>query len=85
MPQAHSSTVTALVSTQNEKIIISGSKSGDIVVYQAVPNAIGSGVTWSIRKHMCHHQAMVSYIAINEEMNMYLTCSFDGTANLYNL
>jgi hypothetical protein len=28
---------------------------------------------------------MVSYISINEEMNMYLTCSFDGTANLYNL
>ena len=80
MPRSHSATVTALVCTSNEKTIISGSKSGDVTVYVAVPNQIGSGITWQIRKHMCHHEAMVSAIFINEDMNMYLTCSFDGQA-----
>lgn len=28
---------------------------------------------------------MVSQIHINEDMNMYLTCSFDGSVQLYNL
>lgn len=28
---------------------------------------------------------MISYIHINEEMCLYLTCSLDGTANLHNL
>jgi len=28
---------------------------------------------------------MISTIHINEDMKVYLTCSFDGSANLYNL
>lgn len=34
---------------------------------------------------MCDHEGMISTIHINEEMCLYMTCSFDGTANVYNL
>ena len=34
---------------------------------------------------MCDHEGIISMIHINEDMGMYITCSFDGTANLYNL
>lgn len=42
-------------------------------------------VNWQVRKHMCDHDGIISMIHINEDMCMYITCSYDGTANLYNL
>ena len=34
---------------------------------------------------MCDHEAMITAIHVNEDLGMYITCSYDGTINLYNL
>ena len=47
-------------------------------------NGIGTESAFTVRKHMCDHEGQISSICINEEMCMYVTCSQDGTANLYN-
>jgi len=68
-------------------MIISGSKIGDIIVW--VPNESSSDEAdkkpWVISKHFCHHERQISYIFIDEGMNLLATSSFDGTVNLYNL
>ena len=40
---------------------------------------------WQLRSHFCDHDGLISYINISEDLGNYLTCSFDGTCNLYNL
>ena len=74
-------------STQNEKIVITGSKMGDVIVwvYQSNQSLLNSESQWQVRKHICDHEGMISTIFISEEMGNFLTCSFDGTCNLYNL
>lgn len=71
-----------MVSTTNEKIIITGTKTGDVAVWNY---NTGSENILTVRKHMCDHDSQITSIFINEEMFMYTTCSLDGTANLYNL
>ena len=86
---AHQSTVTAIVTTHNERSVISGSKSGDVIVWSYIPTSATHNSSnehnWHIRKHIFDHDGMINFIHINEEMSMYLTCSFDGSVNVYNL
>jgi WD40 repeat protein len=84
----HSSTVTAMAATKDERVVISGSKSGEVIVWAWQPDmAVTSNpqLGWHVRKQRCDHEAMVSFIYISEDMGMYLTSSFDGSASLYNL
>lgn len=76
-------TITTITSTKDERIVISGSKAGDVAVW-----CYGGGdgpAGWQVRRHMCDHEAMIAFIYIAEEMNMYLTSGYDGCANLYSL
>jgi WD40 repeat protein len=64
-------------------MIISGSKNGDVVVWVHNPGQ-NPDSNWTVRKHMDDHESQVANIHINEDMCLYITSSFDGTANLYN-
>ena len=79
--------MTAINATSNDKIVISGSKSGDILIWIYIGGTANSSheSNWQIRSHICSHEGMISFIHINEEMGLFLTCSLDGTANLHNL
>ena len=84
----HQATVTCIVATVNEKIVITGSKLGDVIVWShnwGIQQSSMAEPQWQVRKHMCDHESQVSSIYINEDLNMYVTGSFDGTANVYNL
>ena len=82
----HTTTVTSIVSTANERTVITGSKSGDVIVWSYIFGSVGCNANnWIIRSHKCDHESQVSHIHINEDMNMYLTSSLDGSVKLYNL
>ena len=50
----HQSTITAITTTLNEKIVISGSKMGDVVIWN-VQHSNNSESQWTVRKHICDH------------------------------
>ena len=60
-------------------MVISGSKAGEVVVWQT------HGTELTIRKQHFDHEAMINFIHINEDMIMYLTCGLDGAVQVYNL
>ena len=66
--------------------MITGSKSGDVIVWSYTYGATGSTpANWTVKGHKCDHESQITLIHINEDMNMYLTSSLDGSVNLYNL
>jgi len=86
--QVHSCTITAIACTLSEKIIITGSKSGDLIIWNnQLSQAPNTNIEphLSVQKTLCDHEGQVSSIFLNEEMNLMLTTSFDGTGNLYDL
>lgn len=56
--QGHSQTVSAIVCDSKERIIISGSKLGDVIVW--VPNDASNDDVdkkpWVVSNHFCHHE-----------------------------
>ena len=57
-----------------------------MIVWAYTFGSVGcSTANWNIRTHKSDHQSQVSFIFISEDMNMYLTCSLDGSVCLYNL
>jgi WD40 repeat protein len=81
---AHQSTVTAIVATSKERTVITGTKAGDVIVW-TFNGIVNQSQSWNVKKHLCDHEGMISSIHINEDMCMYLTSSFDGSVNIYNL
>ena len=74
-------------------MLISGTKSGEVIVWRdhnfdcmlsPAPGQASSN-PWVIFKVLNDHDRQIASVFINECMGMFVTGSYDGTANLYNL
>ena len=66
--------------------VITGSKSGDIIVWKFVPEAtVPPQNILTKEKHFFDHDDEVTSIFIHQDMQYFATSSYDGSANLYNL
>jgi WD40 repeat protein len=86
----HKTTVSSLVCDKKEHTIISGSKSGEVIVWRnsnfdCSVESCSSANPWVNMKQVDDHQRQITSIFINDEMNLFVTGSLDGTANMYNL
>ena len=76
----HSSCVTCLAVDKEERVGIAGTKEGDCIVYR-----IGDDMFWNPMTTITDHGCEISFIHISDEMQLFITTSIDGSANLYNL
>lgn len=76
----HTSCVTCLAVDKEERVAIAGTKEGDCIVYR-----IGDDMFWNPMSTLIDHGSEISFIHISDEMQLFITASTDGTANLYNL
>ena len=97
----HQTTVSAMAINSKEQILITGTKSGEVIIWKHCeyefngssivsdsPQAESEGQEknpWFVFKRIHDHERQVSSIFINNDMCLFVTGSFDGTANLYNL
>jgi len=92
--QGHSSTVTTIICDEKEAVMITGSKTGEVIIwknsefdYTLLNNdpKVQQAIQWVCFKKLYDHERQVSSMFMNEEMGLFVTGSYDGTANLYNL
>ncbi len=76
--RCHSCTVTCLEVDRDERVAVSGDCRGNVVVYY-----IGENMAWSPQTYICDHGDAISYIHISDDMQLFVTASADGTANVY--
>lgn len=74
----HSSTVTCIKVDKEEKLAITGSSNGCCIIY-----CISDDLTWTPQCFLFDHENAITFIDISNDMQLFLTCSIDGTANLY--
>eukprot|EP00826_Nyctotherus_ovalis_P011301 TRINITY_DN1294_c0_g2_i1.p1 TRINITY_DN1294_c0_g2~~TRINITY_DN1294_c0_g2_i1.p1 ORF type:complete len:403 (+),score=111.22 TRINITY_DN1294_c0_g2_i1:25-1209(+) len=74
---AHSSTVICLAIDKDEKIAVSGSAAGEVVVYE-----VADGMQWRAKRRMWDHSAL-SHIFLSSDMLLLSTSGLDGIVNLY--
>ena len=74
--------------------MITGSKTGEVIIwknsefdYTLLNNdpKVQQASQWVCFKKLYDHERQVSSMFMNEEMGLFVTGSYDGTANLYNL
>lgn len=75
----HSSTVTALEISEDEKLAITGSRDGECVVW-----TIEDGV-WTCKHSFAHHEDEITCISISEDIHSFATTSLDGKCNIYSI
>ena len=76
----HKSTVTCIAIDKEERIAITGTLTGECMCFDIEDNMF-----WKPRSFLCEHDDAITAIYISDEMQLFLTASKDGTANLYNL
>jgi WD40 repeat protein len=90
----HSSTVITIVCDKKESIMITGAKSGEVIIwkysdfdYTLLNNdpKLQQPGQWVCFKKLNDHDRQVSSMFLNEEMDLFATGSYDGTCNLYNM
>ena len=77
----HHATVTCIVTEQRERLVITASKAGDVIVW----NVEEHEQHWTIYRHFYDHEAMVTSLFVNEDLGMFASSSLDGSVNLYSL
>ena len=76
------SPITKIVFDQNETIAICGNTNGTIYVYRI---STKNKLNWTLYKTINDHNSPIVSIAINETLNMAITCSENGLCMLYTL
>lgn len=78
--QKYSATVTCIEIDKEEKLIFVGTQEGEVSIYTN-----SADVEWKLNSQLFDHGDVVSSIYISDEMQLFITSSFDGFANMYNL
>lgn len=86
----HKTTVCVIASDSKEQTIITGSKTGEVIVwrnhnYDCLLEPTSVANPWVNFKQLNDHERQVTSIFINDEMCLFVTSSTDGRVNLYNL
>jgi len=86
----HKTTVCVIASDSNEQTLLTGTKSGEVIVWRnanfdSTLVATSSSNPWVNIKQLNDHDRQVTSIFISEEMCLFVTSSTDGFANMYNL
>ena len=76
--EVHRSPITCLKVDAAERLGITADLSGECVIHTIVDST-----TWVASEHLCDHSGAVTWVDISDEMQLFATCSVDGTANLY--
>lgn len=84
--QSSSKSGPAACNPNDQCMVITGSKAGDVIVwkYAPTPNTQPQNILQKLT-HFYDHDAKVTSIFIHQEMQYFASCSEDGTANLYNM
>lgn len=84
--QSSSKSGPAACNPNDQCMVITGSKAGDVIVwkYAPTPNTQPQNILQKLT-HFYDHDAKVTSIFIHQEMQYFASCSEDGTANMYNL
>jgi len=75
----HSSTVIALSVNKQEDLAISGTKNGEVIVWEVQEQY------WSFKKLIFDHESEVHSICISDNMGLFVTAGQDGKCHLYSL
>jgi len=84
----HSTTVTAIACDKKDMSLITGTKSGEVIVWRNAKAdcTIEPGANqWIKLRQINDHSRQVTSIFISEDMCLFATASADGTLNIYNL
>ena len=76
------SPITKIIVDYNETIAICGNMNGTIYIYRIKPN---NKLNWTLFKTINDHNSPIVSIALNETLNIAITCSENGLCNLYTL
>jgi len=76
--KAHKDTCTALEIDKNERFAISGSLSGELVIFNIKP-----GMQWTMKKQIWDHGDTITHIFVSDSMQLFCSSSLDGYTNLY--
>ena len=75
----HSTTITALDDDYEERVLVTGSKDGECIVW------VFENDTYTKLWHFYDHDDEVTSVCISNELNVFASCSLDGTCNIYSL
>jgi len=75
----HNDSVTTIVIDEKEEYLISGSKSGECIVWRISPES----TKLSIKFQFYDHEDMINQIFISSELRMFATAGNDGRVNIY--
>ncbi|KAL4509991.1 hypothetical protein ABPG72_010184 [Tetrahymena utriculariae] len=78
--QMHNDTVTYMTSDSKENFLITGTKSGEVIVWK-----INSEMKLSVRYIINDHRDRITQIKISKDLLVFATASEDSTINIYNL
>jgi WD40 repeat protein len=84
----HSTTVTAIACDRKDMTLISGTKSGEVIVWRnakadcTFETAVNP---WIKLRQINDHSRQVTSIFISDDMCLFATASTDGSLNIYNL
>lgn len=76
--KAHREAITCLEINKEETIGVSGSVSGEIILYDILKE-----MTWQGKYCAHNHRGPVTHISISSEMQLFCTAGRDGTVNLH--
>jgi len=76
----HTSTITCLEKDLYERLIILGTKQGEISIY-----SIHENMFWRPEFYAHNHTGEITGIFISDNMQLFASCGIDGKINLYNL
>eukprot|EP00826_Nyctotherus_ovalis_P021924 TRINITY_DN1715_c0_g2_i1.p1 TRINITY_DN1715_c0_g2~~TRINITY_DN1715_c0_g2_i1.p1 ORF type:complete len:321 (-),score=66.09 TRINITY_DN1715_c0_g2_i1:139-1101(-) len=76
--KVHGSTVKCIKVDKYEKMGISGSVTGEVVLYE-----IKEEMKWEMKRYICDHEGSIADISISNEMLLFCTSGADSTINLY--
>ena len=74
----HNNTVTCIEIDKEEKIGITASASGEVIVYD-----IMNDIQWKPKKHLWDHGDAINHVCIVDSMQLFCTSGYDGLVNLY--
>ncbi|CAG9328520.1 unnamed protein product [Blepharisma stoltei] len=75
----HYSTITCTDVDIDERVVVTGGKDGDVVVWQIDNDNLHH--LW----HFFNHDEQVTFVTICQELHTFASCSLDGTCNIYSL
>ena len=82
--------MTAVSCDKSENTLITGTKSGEVIVWRnanadCILESTSLANPWIKLKQINDHSRQVTSVFINDEMCLFATASSDGTINIYNL